>query len=143
MLETIRDIISASDLAVLATCADNQPHCSLMAYAVHNDSSILMLTRRETRKFKNISANPRVSVMVDTRLESSEQRFAIKALTINGVCSPCSKHEQKRLKDLLVVQHPQLKELAALEDSVVVEVKADSFLLLDGVSNAFFLDLST
>ncbi len=143
MFETVRDVIASSDLAVLATCADNQPHCSLMAYAVHEDyTRVFMLTRRESRKFKNISANPRVSLMVDTRLQNPEQRSSVKALTVNGVCSLCPDHEQKRLKNMLVAQHPQLKGLAALEDSVVVEVGAESFLLLDGVSDAQFFDLS-
>ncbi len=143
MLESIQEIIRTNNLAVLATCAENQPHCSLMAYASLDDFRLIyMMTQKDSRKFRNISANPRVSLMVDTRLDNPENRPSIKALTIGGICRPAAQIDQARLKDLLLQSHPQLKNLSAQQDAVVMEITAESFLLLDGVDNAFFVDLS-
>ena len=143
VLETMQEILCANDLAVLATCAENQPHCSLMAYVPNEDCrTIYMLTQRDSRKFRNISANPRVSLMVDTRLDSPESRTAIKALTISGTCSPCPQSMQKQFKQLLVQKHSQLKTLSAQKDAIVLEITIKSFLLLDGIDNAYFVELS-
>ena len=139
----MREILRANDLAVLATCAENQPHCSLMAFVPNeNCRTIYMLTQRNSRKFRNISANPRVSLMVDTRLDSPESRPAIKALTISGTCKPSPQSMQKQFKHLLLQNHPQLKTLSAQKDAVVLEITIASFLLLDGIDNAFFMELS-
>jgi nitroimidazol reductase NimA-like FMN-containing flavoprotein (pyridoxamine 5'-phosphate oxidase superfamily) len=144
MLESIQEIIRTNNLAVLATCAENQPHCSLMAYiSLEEQELIYMLTQKDSRKFRNISANPKVSLMVDTRLDNPEKRTSIKALTINGTCRPAEQTGQNHLKDLLLKRHPQLKALTDHQDAVVIEIKAESFLLLDGVNNAFFMDIST
>lgn len=140
MIETIHKIIQDYDLAVLATSADNMPHCSLMAYAADNECARLyMLTRRDSQKFRNISTNPLVSIMVDTRLDSQE-RDSIKALTISGVCAEA--HDQQGLKKMLVHKHPQLASLAGQQDALVLEIHIKSFLLLDGVEKAIFIEVS-
>ncbi len=142
MLETIKKIILNNDLAVLATCADNQPRCSLMAYVPGEDCRILyMLTQRDSLKFRNISANSRVSLMVDTRIDNPGSRQSINALTITGECRPSPGSAQNRLKELLLQKHPQLKTLAAKQDAIVMEITPESFLLLDGVNDAFFVEL--
>lgn len=143
MLESIQEIIRTNNLAVLATCAENQPHCSLMAYIFHEEQGLIyMMTQKDSRKFRNISANPRVSLIVDTRHDNLEKRTSIKALTINGTCRPVEQTGQNGLKDLLLKKHPQLKALADHQDALVIEISAESFLLLDGVNNAFFMELS-
>lgn len=143
MLETIKEIIRSNNLAVLATCAGKKPHCSLMAYVPSRDClTIHMLTRKDSRKFRNISANPEVSLMVDTRAGNPGGRQSIKALTISGTCLPVPSSEQDSLLDLLLRTHPQLEILAEQSDAVVMEVAAASFLLLDGVNDAFFVDLT-
>jgi nitroimidazol reductase NimA-like FMN-containing flavoprotein (pyridoxamine 5'-phosphate oxidase superfamily) len=143
MLESIEKIIRSNDLAVLATCVDNRPHCSLMAYVPHEDCRIVyMLTNKDSRKFRNISANSKVSLMVDNRLDDQVSRPDIKALTIGGTCSPAALEDQERIKKFLLQSHPQLETLSRLENTIAIEVRAESFLLLDGVNEAFFIDIS-
>lgn len=143
MLEIIKDFIVNNDLAVLATSAENMPHCSLMAYVADDDGrKIYMLTRKDSRKFRNIKANPKVCLMVDTRANHGGARAKIKALTISGTCSSVSLSDQGRLLDRLLHTHPQLEILAQHKDAVVMEVAAESFLFLDGVNDAFFVDLT-
>ncbi|MFP4236952.1 MAG: pyridoxamine 5'-phosphate oxidase family protein [Desulfonatronovibrio sp.] len=143
MLEMIKHIIMNNDLAVLATSAENKPYCSLMAYVAGDDGrKIYMLTRKDSRKFRNIKTNPKVCLMVDTRANHNKDRAKVKALTISGTCCPVSASDQSALLDQLLYTHPQLKTLARYRDAVVMEVAAESFLLLDGVNDAFFMDLT-
>ena len=141
MLEKIREMIRRNDLAVLATSHEDRPHCSLMAYMPDNDCSrIYLLTLKDSRKFANISRNPCVSLLIDTR-NSHEPREAFKALTISGTCAPEDSPDQESLQQELVKRHPQVRELAAKPDCVLLVVHIISFLLLDGVSNAHYIEL--
>ncbi|WP_028574732.1 pyridoxamine 5'-phosphate oxidase family protein [Desulfonatronovibrio hydrogenovorans] len=141
MLEEIRRIIKTSDLAVLATSSENQPHCSLMAYIPDSGcTEIYMLTRKESRKYKYISANPLVSIMIDTRLDRPESRKSIKALTITGSCRPADPGRQEELIKAILARHPQLEILTRDQDAIAIQTTISSVLLLDGVKNAFFTE---
>ncbi|WP_291319514.1 pyridoxamine 5'-phosphate oxidase family protein [Desulfonatronospira sp.] len=141
MLETIKEMIRRNDLAVLATSHEDRPHCSLMAYMPDSDCTrIYLLTLKDSRKFANISRNPWVSLLVDTR-DPREPRKYFRALTISGTCAPADSWEQDNLIQVMVHRHPQLKEFVQNPDRVLLVVNINSFLLLDGVSNAHYIVL--
>ncbi|MFN2266993.1 MAG: pyridoxamine 5'-phosphate oxidase family protein [Desulfonatronovibrio sp.] len=139
MHEKIIGIIRSNDLAVLATSFQDRPHCSLMAYAADEKCrNIYMITGQDSQKFQNIMANPHVSILLDTRARSMAMEN-IQALTISGEYTAVPENEQKNLKELIVKKHPQLKTLAAKPDAIVIKIQIDSFLLLDGVNDAYYL----
>ncbi len=139
MLENIRKIIQENDLAVLATSLEDKPHCSLMAYISNQEecSLIHMLTLKTTQKFYNISRNPNVSLLIDTRSQE-KPRELFQALTISGTCAPAAQQKQPGLIRTLVKEHPQLQAMAEKEEAIAVEVAVSSFLLLDGVYQASY-----
>jgi nitroimidazol reductase NimA-like FMN-containing flavoprotein (pyridoxamine 5'-phosphate oxidase superfamily) len=65
------DLISffrSQPLAVLATHNKGQPYGSLVAFAATHDLDYLIFsTTRSTRKFANLSADPRVAMVIDNR----------------------------------------------------------------------------
>lgn len=72
MLEGMKKLLKSKDTCVLATASGNEPHCSLMSYAVNDDCrEIYMMTFRSTRKYENLLSNPVVSLLVDTREEDN------------------------------------------------------------------------
>ncbi len=142
MRQSVKEIILENDLAVLATSFEDKPHCSLMAYLPDPDCRILrLLTLEKSRKYFNISRNPHVSLLIDTR-NRKIPREEFKALTISGICVPAPLKEQKSLKQLIIQKHAQLKGLAERKDSTVLEVSVESLLLLEGAEKARFFDLS-
>jgi nitroimidazol reductase NimA-like FMN-containing flavoprotein (pyridoxamine 5'-phosphate oxidase superfamily) len=59
--EDIRELMKAGRACVLATVSGKEPHCSLMSYATDDDCrEIYMATRRDTKKYRNLAANPSV-----------------------------------------------------------------------------------
>ena len=83
MLEKIKTLVRENDICVLATTGANDPHTSLMAYACSADcTEIYMVTPAKTLKYRNLTGNPKVSLLVDTR--EKELRASIQALTITG-----------------------------------------------------------
>lgn len=64
MLNRIKAILGENSLCVLATCSENRPHCSLMAYSYDIQENILyMMTLKTTQKYRNIRHNSQVSVL--------------------------------------------------------------------------------
>lgn len=144
MLETIRTLVREKDICVLATCKDGLPHTSLMAYAVDEAAStFLLLSRMNTRKMRNLQANPEVSLLIDTREEHlPELRHKAMALTVAGVYTPPSHREELlHLKEIFVERHPHMADFATGGDSTVLMIRARSFLLLTGVEEQHFIDL--
>jgi len=143
MLEQMTAMVKQNDICVLATASDNRPHCSLMAYvADETGEKLYMATSGDSRKFANLGENPFVSLLIDTR--ATHPREKTKALTVSGVCETVKDlKERSAAAASLRSVHPQLGPI--LEDAGVeiLCVKAESFLLLDGVSDALFLKIDS
>ena len=141
MLKKMKKIVKDKDVCVLATVMDNVPHCSLMSYVPDRDCrEIYMMTRKGTKKFRNLAANRTVSLLIDTREEDcGADRARIKALTVSGVFKTIGDKAKKKLvRQKLLKKHPQLKPFAQDPDTEIFAVKVKSFQLLDGVKDSYF-----
>ena len=75
MRKDIQELLQANRTCVLATVSEGEPHCSLMSYATDDDCrEIYMATHRDTKKYKNLTANPSVSLLIDTRESPTQSR---------------------------------------------------------------------
>ena len=141
MLETMKALVREKDICVMATVSGNKPHCSLMAYVSDEEGlEIYMLTDKLTKKYSNMTENPFVSIMIDTRDEDAgPQRLRSKALTIEGEFEEIhDKVKRDRVRTSLLERHPHLNVLAMEPDAIVFAVKVLSLLLLDGVQQSYF-----
>ncbi len=69
--------------AVLATDSGGQPYTSLVAFAMSGDGKgVIFATPRKTSKYKNILRNRNVSLMIDTRANTSKSYMKAEAVTI-------------------------------------------------------------
>ncbi|NPU85598.1 MAG: pyridoxamine 5'-phosphate oxidase family protein [Syntrophaceae bacterium] len=144
MLERMKELLKRKDLCVMATESEGLPHCSLMSYAVSDDGrEVWMLTLMGTRKYRNLLANPNVSLLVDTREDARMPgRPRPVALTINGCFrSPDSPEREAGIRRRLVERHPVLEDLAKNPEARVLVVRIRSFQLLDGIAEAHFLEI--
>jgi nitroimidazol reductase NimA-like FMN-containing flavoprotein (pyridoxamine 5'-phosphate oxidase superfamily) len=136
MLAEMKTLVRGKTICVLATIAGSKPYCSLMAYAANEDcTEIYMATHRSTKKFRNLSENPAVSLMIDTREDAP--RSQARALTVEGTCALIEDDSKKELarKRLLAI-HPHLKDFLAHIDNEILCVTIKSFLLLKGLTEA-------
>jgi nitroimidazol reductase NimA-like FMN-containing flavoprotein (pyridoxamine 5'-phosphate oxidase superfamily) len=141
MLDKMTALLKAKDICVLATVSDNRPHCSLMVYATDEQChEIYMVTHRQTKKFRNLTENPVVSLLIDTREEDlGLRRSNAKALTVNGVFKKMNEpHERELILARLVQRHPHLKNFAEDPDAELIRIKIESFLLLEGLTSSYF-----
>ncbi|MBV5317013.1 MAG: pyridoxamine 5'-phosphate oxidase family protein [Desulfobulbaceae bacterium] len=141
MIAEMKHLVREKTICVLATIAENKPYCSLMAYAANTDGTeIYMATLGSTRKFGNLSRNPAVSLMIDTREDGS--RSQARALTVEGTCAPIKDAgKQQLVRTQLLATHPHLKDFLAHSDIELLCVTIKSFLLLKGLTEAHYAAL--
>lgn len=141
MLDAMKKLIQEKNVCVLATVSGGKPYCSLMAYAADDEGrEIYMATRRDTRKFRNLSENTAVSLLIDSR-ETLPRSQAL-ALTAEGVCAPIA--EPGRLaaaRARLLAANPHLEELLNDPLCAIIGVRLTALLLLKGLSEAVRVEL--
>ncbi|HOV87620.1 MAG TPA: pyridoxamine 5'-phosphate oxidase family protein [Syntrophobacteraceae bacterium] len=143
LIERMKGLLRDNRLCVLATCHENRPHCSLMAYLCGEDARVIYLvTLANTRKFQNISLNPQVSLLVDSRTQTPGDPSRIQALTVTGTYSPL---EDERLEaailDNMLEVHPHIRGLIHHPAARVLPIRVRSFQLLDGALSSHFLSV--
>ena len=138
MLKEMKTLAKEKNICVLATVAGDKPYCSLMAYVTdENCEEIYMVTLRDTRKYKNLTENPAVSLLIDTREKSP--RSEAKALTMEGVYSKIlSEEKRKKVQAKLLHVHPHLADLINHSEAEILCIEIGSFLMLKGLQDAHF-----
>lgn len=142
-IATMQKMLQDHDLCVMATEAGGKPHCSLMAYVCDEDCRhMYMATYKNSTKWRNLSENPSVSCLVDTReRHGRDRRTEVQALTVTGVCEPVGNGvEEERVRGRLLAAHPQLKVFLGDPDCGIIAVRILSFLLLDGLTHARYVE---
>ena len=139
--EKARALIREQDLCVLATASGNRPHCSLMAYASNAScTEIYMVTLKDSRKYQNMRENPAVSLLVDTRQDTSTSGYTeTVALTLTGRFQPIIEDtERERVREELSRRHPGLKDLFEDPGGIPVKIVIESVLFLEGATKAYY-----
>lgn len=138
MLKEMKTLAKEKNICVLATVAGDKPYCSLMAYVTdENCEEIYLVTRRDTRKYRNLTKNPAVSLLIDNR--EKYPRSAANALTVAGVYAKIeSEQKNKKVKQNLLAVHPHLTDLINHPDAEILCIQIHSFLMLKGLEEAHF-----
>lgn len=125
-------LLRAQRFAVLGTCApDGQPYASLVAFAPTDDlSGLLFATLRATRKFTNLDAEPRVSMLVDSRSNSEADLLEASALTVLGRASELSGEARAVAGENLLARHPALRAVVDSPQGAVLRLTVESYLLV-------------
>jgi nitroimidazol reductase NimA-like FMN-containing flavoprotein (pyridoxamine 5'-phosphate oxidase superfamily) len=142
MRSDIQKMISENKVCVLATVSDAAPHCSLMSYATDKDCrEIYMATLKDTKKYRNLIANPAISLLIDTR--NTDPNSKTRALTVTGVCQTIGNDKRiKEIRKALLKKHPDLNDFFNNPDARIVVIKATSLQLLDSVTDSYFEQLT-
>lgn len=135
-------LFTGADLLVLATVGPGGPHTSIMAYVASPDGrEAWMATAAGSRKWDNIMADPRVSLLIDDR-DRAEERDAITALTVTGQHIPVTtKEDEVAIRAALLDRHPGLTVFLDGPGPRLIRIRVSSFLLLSGRTEAYYHDL--
>jgi nitroimidazol reductase NimA-like FMN-containing flavoprotein (pyridoxamine 5'-phosphate oxidase superfamily) len=110
--------------AVLATTDGGKPYTSLMAFAlIPTMEGLLVATPKKTNKYRNITKNAHVSVMIDSRSNSEKGYMHSEAVTILGCAIPIKKGRKwNELSDIFIKKHPRLEEFVRAASTALVMI---------------------
>jgi nitroimidazol reductase NimA-like FMN-containing flavoprotein (pyridoxamine 5'-phosphate oxidase superfamily) len=127
----LEDLLNSQPLAVLATQGDGQPYTNLVAFTFSQDlQSLFFATTQSTRKFANLSADPRVSMLVDNRTNNpSDFRWA-KAVTVTGKAEKIDKKKEFEVTEAYLDKHPHLKDFLESPSCALIRIRVETYFLV-------------
>jgi len=103
MLETQR-------VGVLATFDGGQPYTSLMAFVPQaGRGSLLLVSRRNSRKYRNLTAHPQVALLLDNRTQPLEDFMTVTAVTAVGAVCEVGGEEEESGRRRFILRHPEME----------------------------------
>jgi len=141
--EHIEDLLDSQLLAVLSTQRQGQPYSSLIAYA-HTDNlaTLIFATPKPTRKYANLMAEPRVSLLVDSRTNNEADFHSASAVTIVGDVREPGEAELLNFKSLYLRKHPYLENFVNSPTTALLKVAVKHYILVTRFQHVMELHLT-
>jgi nitroimidazol reductase NimA-like FMN-containing flavoprotein (pyridoxamine 5'-phosphate oxidase superfamily) len=140
--EFLRDLFSSQRLAVLATQGRRQPYGNLVAFMATDDlKHLLFATTRATRKYSNISRNPRIAMVVDTRSNEEADFHLAAAVTATGVVKETVGPQKTRFRKLYLSKHPYLKEFVSSPTCALLRMDVETYYVVRQFQNVVELHI--
>lgn len=106
----LTELFASQNLAIIATARDQQPFTNLVAFAATNDlKHLVFATPRATRKFANLSKNPKVAMTIDNRQNVTTDFAEATAVMAIGTAREVTGPEKEPLLKLYLAKHPELQ----------------------------------
>lgn len=128
MRKDLRELFTAQPLAVLSTQNEGQPYASLVAFATSEDlKALFFATTRATRKYANLSSDPRVAMLVDSRSnEVSDFRWAM-AVTATGRAEEVEGQEKEKVLRIYLAKHPHLDDFVSSPSCALFKIRVERY----------------
>ena len=128
---TLKTLLTTQHLAVVATLQDGRPYTSLVAFVASEDlRHVAFMTRRESTKFRNLTASPEVSLLIDSRTRSAEDLTAGVAVTVQGRAAEIVDKADSVLFAAFLRTHPHLEAFARAPETALCGVEIQTYLLV-------------
>jgi len=122
----ITEVLGAQRIAVLGTSKDDEPYSCLVAYAMTEDlKELVFATMRQRLKYRNIMANPRVTLIIDNRDASDSDFNDTTSITMVGTARDIRGDGREKYADLLLNRHPSLVDFVNSPECAVISVLVD------------------
>ncbi len=131
MRKIVQNLLNSQRLAVLSTVMSGSPYSNLIAFAVTDDlKDIFFATTRATRKFANLTAEPRVSLLMDNRSNQETDFGEASAVTVLGTAEEVLGPERERHLQLYLKKHPYLEEFVTAPTCALIRVKVEKYIMV-------------
>ena len=132
--EYIEAVLKTSGFAVLATEGDGQPHASLIAITPFgNFRQIIFATYRDTLKYRNLSHNNKVAVLIESRDVNVKSLEESVVLTIIGHTEDIRIAENEAAYQAHLKRHPEMESFMLSSDCALIRVMAQSYQVVYGI----------
>lgn len=126
--KVIKALLASQNLAVIATQKEGQPFTNLVAFAATDDlEHLVFATTRATRKYVNVMADPRMSMMIDNRQNQASDFHDATAVAAIGKVEEVIGTEKAELMKLYLSKHPHLEAFATAPTCALMKLRVDRY----------------
>ena len=141
--QQIGQLFDSQSLGVLATQRSGQPYSSLIAFCASEDlEKLYFATPKTTRKFKNLVADSRVSILVNSSSNREADFHEAIAVTLVGEAVELDDCDEGPIVKQYLRKHPFLEDFVRSPTTAMVEVTARSYYLVHNFQNVVELHLN-
>ena len=127
----IRDILDAQRFGVLATHAVGQPYASLVAFAAAEHlRRILFCTPRATRKYANLSCDPRAAMLFHTGRNAEDDCTEAMAVTATGRVVEVPGERREADVGLFAARHAGLADFVGDRQNALMALEVSEYHLV-------------
>jgi nitroimidazol reductase NimA-like FMN-containing flavoprotein (pyridoxamine 5'-phosphate oxidase superfamily) len=127
----LKTLFDQQHLAVLATHQDGQPYATLVAFgATENLATLYFATPRATRKFADLSADPRVALLIHNSSNQAEDIHQAMAVTATGRAAELVGDQRAQYQAMYIARHPDLEAFVRAPSSALIAVQVDRYVLV-------------
>jgi nitroimidazol reductase NimA-like FMN-containing flavoprotein (pyridoxamine 5'-phosphate oxidase superfamily) len=138
--DLIRELFESQKLAVLATQNQGQPYANLVAFAPSDDlKSLYFATARATRKYANIEADARVTVLIDNRSNQDSDFSQAAAVTATGTAKEVMASKRDEVRTIYLAKHPMLKDFVQSPSCALLQINVETYYLVRRFQNVMEL----
>jgi uncharacterized pyridoxamine 5'-phosphate oxidase family protein len=125
----LREVVSTQYFAVLNTLGQGLPYSNLVSFAATDDlKSLVFVTGRNTRKYRNMQDNHSISLLIDNRTNRPSDTSHAVAITAVGTAR--EEIDNKSLfQAILLARHPQLRHFVEAPDSAIMLVTIREYIV--------------
>ena len=138
----LRQLLQQQLHLVLATHDGSAPYTSLMAFDASEDlARLFIVTARTTRKFSNMAANSRVSVLIDNRTNRSADFQSALAVTALGEAKELQGEDRRAPLARFLHRHPKLEPFCLATSTALMEIKVSRYILVNQFEEVRLFDI--
>ncbi len=132
LFSEIKTLLDSQHLAVLSSYDGDSPYMSLLAFCVTDDlKHVLLVTERDSTKYRNIQAHPKIALLIDDRTHSESDFEHASAITVCGEAREADGVLREQGLSLFLERHPTLCTFALQSSTAVVAVHVERYVLVD------------
>ena len=127
----LRDLFGTQALAVLATQYIGAPYASLVADVGTDDlKEIFFATPRTTRKYRNMAADPRVALLINSSQNKPSDFHEAIAVTVTGIAEDVQSPAPAPFLKRYLGRHPHLKDFIEAPSTAMMRVRVDCYYIV-------------
>lgn len=129
--QLLKEVIGTQYFAVLNTFGDSLPYSNLVAFAISDDfRTLVFITNRNTRKYKNIQENHNISFLIDNRTNQPFDISQAIAITVIGTAYEV-RDKKNKFKDIYLSRHPQLRQFVDNPNNAMLLIAVREYIIAD------------
>jgi len=131
----ISSLLDSQITGVLATETNHQPYANLVAFSFSADlTRIFFATLSNTSKYRNLSENSNVSIVIDSRKNDPNDFSGSMTVTAMGRAGELSGDEKIKILQVHSERLPGLAGFLVMASITVFEIKVHKYIITNGLN---------